>query len=146
MKLPNLKTLVSLAAAASLALAPAAFAHGHGYRGGWHGGYHGYHGHYRHYHGHYDRAGRWIAGAIVAGALTSLVIDATTPRTTTYYDNGYAPYYDGSSTVVYSRAPRTVVYEDAPVVVERRRVVETTRVYDDHGTRYIRDDGWRDGD
>ena len=48
-------------------------------------------------------------------------------------------YYDRP--VVYG-PPRTVIYEDAPVV--QRRVVETrTVVYDDpYETRYIRDDGY----
>lgn len=133
MNKPKLKPLIALAAAVSMAFAPAAFARGH--HGGWHGGYHGgYHGHYRHYrgYGYHDHFGRWLAGAAVAGAVTGLVIDATAPR---------SYYYDDAPTVVYRRSP-TVVYEDAPPVVVEHRVVETTRVYDDHDTRYIRDDGW----
>lgn len=119
-----------MAAALALPLSATAGHHG-GYYGGYHGGYHGYHG----YHGGYYRGGhwsggRWIAGALVAGAVVGLVDAAVNP----------APvYYERP--VVYG-PPRTVVYEDAPVV--RRRVVETrTVVYDDpYETRYIRDDGY----
>lgn len=102
--------------------------HDHGYRGGYDGGYHrGYEGHER---GHWS-GGRWIAGAIVTGAVIGLVSDALRP----------APvYYD--QPMVYSR-PRTVIYDDYPPVVVHRRVIERrTVVYDDpYQTRYIgRDD------
>lgn len=102
--------------------------HGHGYRGDYSGGYHrDYYGHDR---GHWS-GGRWIAGALVTGAVIGLVSDALRP----------APvYYD--QPVIYSR-PRTVIYEDGPPMVERRRVIERrTVVYDDpYQTRYIgRDD------
>lgn len=108
--------------------------------GGWghHGGYRGYHGggHYYggyrggYHHGGHWSGGRWIAGAIVAGAVVGLVDAAVNPRPV-YYDRP----------VVYAR-PRTVIYEDRPVV--ERRVVETrTVVYDDgYPTRYVRDDGY----
>jgi hypothetical protein len=83
-------------------------------------------------HGGHWSGGRWIAGAIVTGAVIGLVDNALRP----------APVYYGAP-VVYG-PPRTVIYEDAPVV--RRRVVETrTVVYDDpYQTRYIRDDGYDD--
>jgi hypothetical protein len=135
----NSKTIPSLTAAIALAFAPAAFAghgrHGGHYRGhysGYYGGHHrGYYGH--HYRGHYNHAGNWIAGAIVAGAVVSLIADATAPRTV-YYER---------PRVVYEQPP--VVYEQAPPVVVQRRVVYTTgTVYaDPYGTRYIRDDGYR---
>jgi hypothetical protein len=93
--------------------------------GGYYGGRGGYYG-----RGHYDHAGRWIAGALVAGAVVGLVANASQPRTVVY-DNG--PAY-------YSR-PATVVYQDAPVVT--RRVTTTTYVDDGYSTtRYVRDDGY----
>nr|WP_255494892.1 hypothetical protein [Luteibacter sp. Sphag1AF] len=122
-----------------MAFAPSAFAWDHGRGGGWGGGYGGgYHGgYYRggggYYRGggHYDSAGRWIAGAIIAGAVVGLVANATAPRTV-YYDQP----------VVYSR-PATVVYEQpAPVVVERRVYETRTVVNDGYTTRYVRDDGY----
>ncbi|TCV94709.1 hypothetical protein EC912_103194 [Luteibacter rhizovicinus] len=140
MKRHLLKTTIALAAAGLMAFAPGAFAWDHGRGGGY--GYHGGGGYYRGggygYHGgggyyrgggHYDNAGRWIAGAIIAGAVVGLVANATAPRETVYYDQP----------VVYSRP---VVYERAPVVVERR-VYETRTVVDDgYTTRYVRDDGY----
>lgn len=108
----------------------------HGHHGG------GYHGDYRgegygHGGGHWS-GGRWIAGAIVTGAVLGLVSDALRPE----------PVYYGPP-VVYSQ-PRTVYYEDGPPVVERR-VVRRTVVYgDDYPGRYVRDDSYRydddDGD
>jgi hypothetical protein len=130
---------IGLAVAAAVAMPLSASARGHGYHGhggGYYGGYHGgYHGGYYGGHGGHWSGGRWIAGAIVTGAVIGLVDNALRP----------APVYYGAP--VYSQ-PRTVIYEDAPVV--RRRVVETrTVVYDDpYQTRYIRDDGYDydDGD
>jgi len=127
---------ISLALAAAVAMPLSASARGwggQGHHGGYYGGHHGYYGgHYG--HGGYWRGGRWIAGAIVTGAVVGLVADAMRP----------APvYYDRP--VVYG-PPRTVVYEyERPVVT--RRVVETrTVVYEDpYRTRYIRDDGYDDG-
>jgi hypothetical protein len=126
---------IGLAVAAAVVMPLSASARGHGYHGGGHygGGYHGgYHGGYYGGHGGHWSGGRWIAGAIVTGAVIGLVDNALRP----------APVYYGAP--VYSQ-PRTVIYEDAPVV--RRRVVETrTVVYDGpYQTRYIRDDGY-DGD
>lgn len=130
-------SLIGLAVATAVAMPLSASARGHGYGGGYHGG--GYHGSYqgRGYYGHggYSRGGghwnggRWIAGAIVTGAVIGLVDSALRP----------APVYYGPP--VY-REPRTVIYEDAPVVT--RRVVETrTVVYGEPSrTRYIRDDGY----
>jgi hypothetical protein len=136
MKGKFVKSGLALAAAGLMAFAPGAFARGHGYYGGYHGGYHGgYYGYHGGYHGgyyrggHYDSAGRWIAGAIVAGAVVGLVANATAPRTVVY-----------DRPVYYSR-PATVVYEDAPVVT-RRVTTTTTYVDDGYGTRYIRDDGY----
>lgn len=131
---------IGLAVAAAVVMPLSASAHGHGYHGhggGYYGGYHGgYHGGYYGGHGGHWSGGRWIAGAIVTGAVIGLVDNALRP----------APVYYGAP-VVYG-PPRTVIYEDAPVV--RRRVVETrTVVYDDpYQTRYIRDDGYDydDGD
>jgi hypothetical protein len=138
MKQVLVKSTLALAVAL-LAFSPGAFAWGHGhggYRGGYHGGYHGGYGYghrggYYRGGGHYDHAGRWIAGAIVAGAVVGLVANASRP---VYYDRP----------VVYSQ-PGVVYEQRAPVVVERR--VYETRVVDDSypTTRYIRDDGY-DGD
>lgn len=134
---------LSLAFVVALAMSFGVSARDHGHRyghggpyGGYYGGYHGgHHGHYGYARrgGHWS-GGQWIAGAIVTGAVIGLVDNALRP----------APvYYD--SPVVYTR-PRTVIYESAPVV--RRRIVETrTVVYDDpYVTRYVRDDGYDDGD
>ena len=141
MKGKFVKSAFALAAASLMAFAPAAFARDHGYygggyRGGYHGGYHGggYYGgrggYYGRGGGHYDHAGRWIAGALVAGAVVGLVANASQPRTVVY-DNG--PGYYAPS--------RTVVYDDAPVVT--RRVTTTTYVDNGYGTtRYVRDDGY----
>lgn len=132
---------ISLALAAAVALPLSASARGwggHDYHGGYHGGYHGHydggrHGYYGGYyrHGGYWSGGRWIAGAIITGAVVGLVADAVRP----------APVYYGPP-VVYGSP--TVIYQDGPPVVVRRRVVETrTVVYDDpYQTRYIRDDGY----
>lgn len=128
---------IGLAVAAAVAMPLSASARDHGYHGGgYYGGYHGdrHGGYYGRGHGGYWSGGRWIAGAIVTGAVAGLVSDALRP----------APvYYDAP--VVYG-PPRTVIYEDAPVV--RRRVVETrTVVYGDpYQTRYIRYDGDDDDD
>lgn len=126
--------LATLLLASTAALPMGASAHDWHDRG-WHGrghydrGWHdrGWHDHDRYDRGHWS-GGRWVAGAIVAGAVIGLVDNALRP----------APVYYGP--------PRTVIYEDAPVV--RRRVVETrTVVYDDpYQTRYIRDDGYDDDD
>ena len=118
---------LSLAVAAAVAMPLSASAHGHGFRGGHYGyGHGGYYG--RDHDGHWS-GGRWIAGALVTGAVIGLVSDAFRPE----------PEYYGPP-VVYSR-PRTVIYEDDPVVV-RRRVIETRTVYEDpYDTRYIRSYG-----
>ena len=144
---------ISLALAAAVAMPLSASARGWGGHGGYHGGYHGsYHGgnhgsyrgggYYGGNHGYYGgnyrgggywHGGRWIAGALITGAVVGLVADALQPR----------PVYYGPP-VVYG--PPTVVYQDGPPVV-RRRVVETrTVVYDDpYQTRYVRDDGYDNG-
>ncbi|MEO9078177.1 MAG: hypothetical protein ABI268_02595 [Rhodanobacter sp.] len=137
---------ISLAIAAAVAMPLSASARGwggHGHHGGYHDSYHnsyrgghggnyargGYYGHRGHWNG-----GRWIAGAIVTGAVVGLVADAFRP----------APSYYGPPVVYRSSG---VVYQDGPPVV-RRRVVETrTVVYSDpYQTRYIRDDGYDDDD
>jgi hypothetical protein len=129
---------ISLAVAAAVAMPLSASArgwggHGGGYHGGgYHGGYHGYHGGYYGRGGHWS-GGRWIAGAIVTGAVVGLVADAFRP----------APVYYGPP-VVYSQPG--VVYQDGPPVVQRRVVETRTTVYDDPSqTRYVRDDGYDDG-
>ena len=121
--------------AAALATPFAASAHGWDHDGwghGWRGGYHGYHGGY-HREGHWE-GGRWIAGALAAGAVVGLIDAAVNPRPV-YYD---AP-------VVYARPRTRVIYEERPVV--ERRVVTRTVVYSDpYDTRYVRDDGYDDDD
>lgn len=112
------------------ALPAGASAHGWHDRG-WHGGGHydrgwrdhGWRGGYGHERGHWS-GGRWIAGAIVTGAVIGLVDDALSPPRTVVYEQ---PVY---------RRPARVVYEE-PVVT--RRVVETRTVYEDRDppTRYI---------
>ncbi len=114
--------VIGLAVAAAVAMPLSASAHDHDDYRGWHGGYHDYDGGYRH---GYWSGGHWIAGAIVTGAVAGLVSNALRP----------APvYYEAP--VVYG-PPRTVIYEDAPIV--RRRVVETrTVVYGDpYQMRYV---------
>jgi len=128
---PLMKTTLCLTAVLALACAPAAFAD-HGRHGGWgHDGYRGHGERYRGGWGHeyrggryvYDRdgIGHWVAGALVLGALTNLIVDATQPP------------------VVYQRAP--VVYERAPVYPRTRviyREAPPPRVYvDPYRTRYI---------
>ena len=134
---------ISLAIAAAVAMPLSASARGwggHGHHGGYHSSYHdgyqgnrggyydrgGYYGHRGHWNG-----GRWIAGAIVTGAVVGLVADALRP----------APgYYDRP--VVYGPPPRTVVYEYRQPVVTRRVVQTRTVVYEDpYQTRYVRNDG-----
>lgn len=132
MKGKFVKSALFLAAAGLMAFAPASFAHGWGYGGGYRGGYYGgYHGGY-YGRGHYDHAGRWVAGALVAGAVAGLVYSATRPSTNVYYDR---PVY-------YSRPATTVIYDDGPAYTTRR-VTTTTTTYDDgYTTRYVRDDGY----
>jgi hypothetical protein len=121
--------ILSLAVMAAVAMPLSASARGWGghggHGGGYHGGYHG--GYYGHGGGHWS-GGRWIAGALVTGAVLGLVADALNPR----------PVYYGAP-VVYAQPG--VVYQDGPPV--QRRVVETrTTVYEEpQQTRYIRDDG-----
>jgi hypothetical protein len=123
---------IGLGVAVAIATPLSASARGHGYHhgGGHYEGYRsGYHGdHYRRGGGHWN-GGRWIAGAIVTGAVIGLVSDALRP----------APvYYDRP--VVYSR-PRRVVYSEAPPVITRRVVETRTIEYQDpYQTRYIRND------
>lgn len=147
--------VIALGLAAALALPFSASAGDHGRYGG--GQYRGYHGGYNggHYGGHYGRGdygrhygnnyrdrghwngGRWIAGAIVTGAVLGLVTDALRP----------APVYYNPR-VVYSQ-PRTVIYRDDYPVVTQRVVERRTVIYDDQSnSRYIRDDGYDrdDGD
>lgn len=130
---------LGLAMAAAVAMPLSASARGwgghdhDGYRGGYsrsygHGGYYG-----RGYGGGHWSGGRWIAGALVTGAVIGLVSDALRP----------APVYYGPQ-VVYSQ-PRTVYYEDEPVV--RRRVVSRTVIYDNpYPTRYYSRGDDYDGD
>ncbi len=142
--------VLSALAVLAFAAAPTAFAgHGHWFgrsdrgHGDYHDSYRGYHGRWDSYHGRwyhrrgdYAPLGGWVAGAVIAGALTNLVIDATAPQTI-YYGAPPPP------PVVYRhyRQPTVIYEEDAPTFIERR--VEDPRVYDDpHRTRYIRDDGW----
>lgn len=116
--------------------------HGGGYYGGGnHGGYYGgNHGGYGRHdgnrysnrsRGHWNNGGRWIAGAIVTGAVIGLVNDALRP----------APVYYGRP-VVYSQ-PRTVIYTDDYPVVTQRVVERRTVIYNNQSdTRYVRDDGY----
>jgi hypothetical protein len=123
---------VGLAIAGAVAVPVGALAHPWG-GPGWHGGY-GYHGGYYRggygYHGGYWSGGRWIAGAIVTGAVAGLVAGAVAGPPAYYA----APpvYYAPPPTVVYT--PGTVVYESAP-----QPVVTTTTVItnDPYQTRYI---------
>ena len=135
---------ISLAIAAAVAMPLGASARGwggHGHQGGHHYSYNnGYHNNYRNsyrggYYGHRGHwsGGRWIAGAIVTGAVVGLVADALNPR----------PVYYGPP-VVYDSP--NVVYSYGPPPVQRRVVVTRTVTYGDPDqTRYIRDDGY-DGD
>lgn len=134
--------VLSLALVAAVAMPLGASARGwgggHGYHGGGHGGYYGGHhgGYYGGHGGGHWSGGRWIAGAIVTGAVLGLVADSMRPAPV-YYG---APAYYGAP--VYSQ-PRTVIYEDGPPIVQRRVVETRTVVYDDPSqTRYIRDDGY----
>ena len=93
---------LSLAVLAAVAMPLSASARGHGgHHDGYHGGhysghyYRGGHGYGHGYHGGHWSGGRWIAGAIVTGAVIGLINDATRP---TYYEQP----------VVYSQ-PRTVI-------------------------------------
>lgn len=136
------KMLIGLAVATVCAMPLGASAHDHwghgdryrhgwqhGDRGDWHGDRGGWHGDRDEWHrdgdgwrrGH-DRDGdRWVAGAIVAGAVDGLIDGAVAP----------APrYYEAPPRVVYRR-PTRVIYEDSPVVT--RTVV--------YGRRYDDDDG-----
>ena len=132
---------ISLALAAAVAMPLSASARGwggHGGHGGYHGAYHGgghgyYGGNYRG-GGGYWHGGRWIAGAIITGAVVGLIADSLQPR----------PVYYGSP--AYYGSPR-VVYQDGPPVVQRRVVETRTVVYDDpYQTRYVRDDGYGSDD
>ena len=136
-------TLATVLLAAAAALPIGASAHGwhdrgwhgrgdydHGWRG--RGDYdRGWHGHYGHDRGYWS-GGRWVAGAIVTGAVIGLVDDALNPppRTVVYEQ----PVY---------RRPVRVIYEE-PVVT--RRVVETRTVYEGAPppTRYVGDDDDQD--
>jgi len=115
--------VAALLLASAVALPAGASAHGWHDRGG-HGRSHydrGWHDHYRSDRGHWSGS-RWIAGAIVTGAVIGLVDDALNPP---------------PRTVVYERRrPVRVIYEE-PVVT--RRVVETRTVYEDRSppTRYV---------
>lgn len=127
---------LGLAMTAALALPLSASADGwHGHHEGRHGGYYGRG--FDHGRGHWS-GGRWIAGAIVTGAVIGLVSDAFRPE----------PAYYGPP-VVYSQ-PRRVIYEDGPPVIQRRVVTRTVIYNNDYPTRYVRDDGYRydddDGD
>lgn len=132
---PLMKSMLCLTAVLAFACAPSAFAgHGH-YRGGYHGYGGGYHGHYGRYYGgygrpyyHRDHFGNWIAGAIVLGAVTSLVVDATQP--TVYYTSPPPAVY-ANPPVVYSSPP--VVYSSPGVVYRNAPPVGS----DPYQTRYI---------
>lgn len=150
--------VIGLAAATAFALPLAASAHdhwrgGHGYRGGgyYSGGYgrgyqhdydrgydRGYRGsYYRGYHGGYWRGGRWIAGALVTGAVAGLVVDALRPAPIIYPP---PVVYTRPARVIYEQAG--VVYEDAPPVTTRVITTRTVPYSDPYNTRYIRDDGY----
>jgi hypothetical protein len=122
----------AVAAAVVMPLSASAHGRGHGegwgYGGGWHHGGDWDHDGGWHHHGGYWSGGRWIADALVTGAVVGLVSDALRPE----------PAYYGPP-VVYSQ-PRSVYYEDEPVV--RRRVVTHEVIYEDpYRTRYYsRDD------
>lgn len=148
---------ISLAIAAAVAMPLSASAHGwgghgghDGYRGSSHayrgndygrrgdygrGGYYSHGGYYGN-RGHWS-GGRWIAGAIVTGAVVGLIADALRPS---------SAFYDRP--VVYGPPARTVVYDEYGQPVVTRRVVQTrTVVYGDPDqTRYVRDDGYDDDD
>lgn len=146
MNKPLTQTMLCLVAVAGMLCAPAAFA-GRGRLAGWHGGYgyghawrdHRDWGHERwgdrhgdwHYVRDHDGFGHWVAGALVLGALTNLVIDATQPRVVYY----------GRPPVVYSRT--RVIYRDRPPV----RVYREETVYGDpYDTRYIGHEDDDEGD
>jgi len=120
---------LGLAITAALALPLSASADGwHGHHEEHHGGYYGRGG--DHDRGHWS-GGRWIAGAIVTGAVLGLVGDALRPEPTYY-----------GPPVVY-RQPRTVIYEDGPPVIQRRVVTRTVIYNNDYPSQYVRDDGYR---
>jgi hypothetical protein len=128
---------ISLGVVAAMAMPLSATAHDHDhrggeYRGGYHGGYGG--GHYDNYQGgnrgHWS-GGRWIAGAIITGAVLGLVSDALRP----------APVYYNPR-VVYSQPP-TVYYGNGYPVVNQRVVERRTVIYDNQSdSPYIRDDNY----
>ncbi len=145
---------ISLALAAAVAMPLSASARGWG-GGSHHGGYASYHGSYRGHggydgyrgsyysrggnygrggyyrHGGYWSGGRWIAGAIMTGAVVGLIADALSPG---------PGYYDRP--VAYAQ-PGTVIYENAPPGLTRRVVETRTITYEDpYRARYIRDDGY----
>jgi hypothetical protein len=125
--------LIGLAVAALCAVPLGASAHDRWGHGDWHqhgwgrGDWHGDRGdwHREGWRRGDDRdGGRWIAGAVVAGAVAGLIDSAVAP----------APgYYEAPPTVVY-RQPARVIYERAPVVTR-------TIVYGaPYGSRYDDDD------
>lgn len=151
MTTPWNKTALCLAALLGMLCAPAAFA-GHGRLAGWHGhrghdrawrghdrgwSHHRRWGHdrgwdrdgwrYRHegrrYVYDHDGFGHWVAGALVVGALTQLVVDATRQRVV--YERRAPP-------VVYSRT--RVVVRDAP---PERAYGGGTVYADPYHTRYL---------
>ncbi len=128
------KPLACVVAAATLAFAPSAFAGHWRHHGGWHHGHdHArvvrYHDGWRHrdfdrrrYYGHGDHFGRWVAGAVVLGALTQMVVESSQPRVV----------YDRPPPVVYSRT--RVIVRSAPPV----RVYGNGAMYGDpYQTRYL---------
>lgn len=130
------KVLIGMAIATVCAVPLGASAHdhwGHGdrYQREWH--HDDWHGDRGDWHRDGDRwrrgddrdGGRWIAGAMVTGAVEGLIDSAVAPA---------PPYYEASPRVVYRR-PVRVIYEDSPVVTR-------TIVYDaPYGPRYDDDDG-----
>lgn len=106
--------------------------HGDWDRGGWRGdrgGWRGDRGDWHRDRGHWS-GGRWIAGAIVVGAVAGLVQQAMAPPPPpppTYY-------YPQQPTVVY-RQPTTVIYQDAPVQ-------PGTVIYQQPPAGYQYDDGY----
>lgn len=150
-----MRPMLCLTAVLAMLCAPSAFAgHGRwdrdghdGYRYRGHAGYrYGGHGHsfhrdrYGRAYEHHDHFGNWLAGALVLGAVTDLVVDATQPRV----------YYSEPPRVYYSEPP--VVYENPPVVYSRAHVVyrveppvEQVEI-DPYQTRYLGYDDGDDGD
>lgn len=133
------KWMAAAVAVLGLAVAPLSGVSAHGWHGGYGGGWHrggpgwggprpGWGGGY-HRGGGYWSGGRWIAGALVTGAVAGAVYSAMQPRP--YYPP--PPVYP-AQTVVYQQ-PSTVVYEQPATVVYRSAPTQT--VTTTTTTRYI---------